>query len=90
MGCHMLSHTMRGAPCAVQKVGRVPPPVATGPRVLISAPDSPCWYTGDFVFQSDACHGCQGPEFCTTCCFELVMHASVGGWFSGVFPGEIA
>ena len=27
-----------GAPCAVRKVGCFPPPVATGPRVLNSAP----------------------------------------------------
>ena len=41
---------------AVQKVGCFSPPVATGPRVLNSAPYSPCWYTRDFLFQSDACH----------------------------------
>ena len=40
-----------------------------------------------FSFQPDACHGSQGPEFCTPCCFELIMHPSVGGWFSGVFLG---
>ena len=34
---------------AVQKVGCLPPPqVATDPRVLDSAPYSPCWYTKDF------------------------------------------
>ena len=33
---------------AVRKVGCFPPPVATGPRVLNSAP--PCWYTRDFFF----------------------------------------
>ena len=27
------------------------------------------------------------PELCTACCFKLIMHASVGWWFSGVFPG---
>ena len=32
-------------------------------------------------------HGSQGPELCTRCCFEWIMHASVGGWFAGVFPG---
>ena len=30
---------------AVRKLGCFPPPVATGPRVLNSAPYSPCWYT---------------------------------------------
>ena len=40
-----------------------------------------------FSFQSDACHGSQGPEFCTLCCLELIMHASVGWWLSGVLPG---
>ena len=54
-----------GAPCAVRKVGCFPPPVATGPRVLNSAPHSPCWYTRDFSFWSSACHGSQGPKFCT-------------------------
>ena len=33
---------------AVRKVGHFPPPVTTGPRVLYSAPYSPCWYTRDF------------------------------------------
>ena len=33
---------------AVQKVDCFPPPVAMGPRVLNSAPDSPCWHTGNF------------------------------------------
>ena len=37
--------------------------------------------------KSAGSHGSQGPEFCTPCCFEVIMHASVGGWFSGVFPG---
>ena len=63
----------------MRKVGCFPPPVATDPRVLNSAPDTPCWYTRDF-FSSDACHGFQGPEFCTPCWFELIMHASVGGF----------
>ena len=35
---------------AVRKVGCFSPPVATGPRVLNSAPYSPCWYTRDFLF----------------------------------------
>ena len=39
--------TVRCAP-AVQKAGCFPPPVATGPRGLNSAPYSPCWYTRDF------------------------------------------
>ena len=39
---------IRGALCAVRKVGCFPPLVATGPRVLNSAPYSPCWYTRDF------------------------------------------
>ena len=41
------------------KVGSFPPGVAMGPGVLNCAPYSPCWYT------RDACHGSQGPEFCT-------------------------
>ena len=61
------------------RLGCLPPPEAMGPRVLNSAPYSPCWYTRDFFFQSDACHGSQGSEFCTPCFFELIMHASVGG-----------
>ena len=72
---------------AVRKAGCFPSPVATGPRVLTSAPYSPCWYTRDFFYQCDACHGSQGPEFCTPCCFELMVHASVGRRFSGVFSG---
>ena len=34
-------------------------------------------------------HGSQGPEFYTPpqCCFEWIMHASVGGWFAGMFLG---
>ena len=57
-------------------------------RCVHAVPALPCWYTRDFFFfKYDACHGSQGPEFCTPCCFELIMHASVGGWFSGVFPG---
>ena len=39
--------------------------LAMGPRVLNSAPYSPCWYTKNFFLQSDACHGSQGREFCT-------------------------
>ena len=39
-------HFKGGAPCAVRKVGRFPPPVAMGPKVLNSAPHSPYWYTG--------------------------------------------
>ena len=39
------------------------------------------------LFPTTGSHGSQGPEFCTPCCFELIMHASVGGWFAGVFPG---
>ena len=39
--------------------------LAMGPRVLNSAPCSPCWYTRNFFLQSDACHGSQGREFCT-------------------------
>ena len=52
-----------------------------GSWVLNSAPYSPCWYTRDFLFQSDACHGSQGPEFCTP-------HARFCRWvvFRGV-PG---
>ena len=38
-----------GAPCAVQKVGCFPPPVATPPKVLNFAPFTPpCWYARDF------------------------------------------
>ena len=44
-------------------------------------------HQGFFFFKSDACNGSQGPEFCNPCCFELIMHPSVGGWFSGVFLG---
>ena len=73
--------------CAVRKIGCFPPLVATGLRVLKSAPYSPCCCTRDVFFQSDACQGSHGPEFCTPCCFELIMHASVGGWFSDVLPG---
>ena len=40
-----------------------------------------------FFFKSNSCHGPHGPEFCTACCFELIMHASVGGWSSGGVPG---
>ena len=69
---------------AVRKVSCFSPPVAKGPGVLNPAPYSPCWYTRDFFFQSDACHRSQGPEFCTP---EWIMHASVGGWFSRVFLG---
>ena len=36
--------------CAVRKVRCFPPPVAMGPRVLNSAPYSPCWYARDFFF----------------------------------------
>ena len=128
---------------AVRQVGCVPPSVATGPRVLNSAPYTPLLVHQGFLFfsmhmclvclpilfpsfaslrrgtppsrkkvkwaagasnhsvgtpsyraasaiwqlVSDACHASQGPEFCTQCCFELIMHPSVGGWFSGVFPG---
>ena len=50
---------------AVRKVGCFSPPAATGPSVLNSVPYSPCQYTRDFLFESDACHGSQGPEFCT-------------------------
>ena len=32
-------------------------------------------------------HRSQGPECCTPCYFELIMHASVGGWFSEVYQG---
>ena len=39
------------------------------------------------LFPTTDSHGSQGPEFCTPCCFELIMHPCVGGWFSGVFPG---
>ena len=53
---------------AVRKVGSFPPPVETGPRVLNSAPYSSCWYTKEF-FLFDACHGSQGPEFCTQMLF---------------------
>ena len=34
----------------VRKVSCFPPPVAMGPRVLNSAPYSPCWYTRIFFF----------------------------------------
>ena len=43
-------HRFGGALCAVRKVGCVPPPVGTDPRVLNSAPFSPCWYTRVFFF----------------------------------------
>ena len=77
-----------GAPCAVRKVSCFSPPVATDPRVLNAAPYSPGWYTRDLLFWSDACHGSQGPECCTPDdVLEWIMHASVGGWFAGVFPG---
>ena len=48
---------------AVRKVGSFPPPVATDPKVLNSAPCSPppCWYTRDFfVSMMLACPA--GPE----------------------------
>ena len=35
---------------AVRTGGCFSPPVATGPRVLNSAPYSLCWYTRDFLF----------------------------------------
>ena len=38
------------APCAVRKVGCFPPPVATDPRALNSAPCTPCWHTRVFFF----------------------------------------
>ena len=37
---------------AVPRVGCFPPPVAMGPRVLNSAPYSPCWYTRVCFFLS--------------------------------------
>ena len=40
-----------------------------------------------WLFSTTGSHGTQGPEFCTPCCFEVIMHASVGGWFSGS-PGQ--
>ena len=43
-------NALGGAPCDVRKVGCFPPPVTTGPRILNSAPYSPCWYTRDFFF----------------------------------------
>ena len=33
------------------------------------------------LFSTTGSHGSQGPEFCTPCCVEVIMHASVGGWF---------
>ena len=39
------------------------------------------------LFSTTGSHGSQDPEFCTPCCFELIMHTSVGGWFSGGVPG---
>ena len=56
------------------------------PGSCILHPTAPAGEPGIF-FKSDACHGSQRPEVCTPCCFELIMRASVGGWFSGVFPG---
>ena len=44
-----LTTLLGGTPCAIRKVGCFPPPVATGPRVLSSAPYSP-FYTRDFFF----------------------------------------
>ena len=39
------------------------------------------------LFSTTSSYGSQGPEFCTPFCFEFIMHASVGGWFSGGVPG---
>ena len=52
IGCLARCDIIRAAPCAhgVRKVCCFSPPVATGPRVLNSAPYSPCWYTRDFLF----------------------------------------
>ena len=49
---HMLSLGGCTVRCAraVRKAGCFPPPVATDPKVLNSAPYSPCWYTRDFLF----------------------------------------
>ena len=38
------------------------------------------------LFSTTGSHGSQRPEFCTPDAVEWIMHASVGGWFSGVFP----
>ena len=88
MHCHG-AHRALCARCAraVPKVGCFPPPVATDPKVLNSAPYHPPAGTPGILFLVCACHGSQGPEFCTPCCFELIIHPSAGGWFSGVFPG---
>ena len=46
-------------------------------------------YAKSWLFSTTASHGSQGPEFCTL--HPLLVHQgilfSVGGWFSGVFPG---
>ena len=40
------------------------------------------------LFFTTGSHGSQGPEFCTPdAVFEWIVHASIGGWFSGVLPG---
>ena len=49
---------------------------------------APCArYAKSRLFSTTAGHGFQGPEFRIPRCFKLIMHPSVGGWFSGVFPG---
>ena len=70
---------------AVRKVGSFPPPVATDPRFLKSAPYSPCWYTRDVFFCLMLATGPRVLKSATM--HELIMHPSVGEWFSGVFPG---
>ena len=40
----------RAMPALCEKSAVFPPPVATGPRVLNSAPYSPCWYTRVLFF----------------------------------------
>ena len=44
-------------------------------------------YPGGPLFSTTGSHRSLGPEFCTLGCFERIMHASLGGWFSAVLPG---
>ena len=63
--CHRpRGRTLRCARCAraVRKVGCFPPLVATGPRVLNSAPYSRCWYTRDFFFSLMLATGFRTPK----------------------------
>ena len=64
----------------LQQPNLTPPPVSlVGGRTVRCAKSR--------LFSTTGSHGLQGSEFCTACCFELIMHASVRGWFSGVLSG---